>query len=157
MGILLKNAFVIDPIAATAAPMDLLVEDGVISALAAGIAAKGHEIIDCTGLYLAPGLVDMHVHFRDPGLTYKEDIITGSAAAAAGYPRADGICAGKGEKSGLLPRAAHRRRDRGAAGRNTDGFSGALSGWRGGVFRRRRTGYFGGSDAGCPERRKRAP
>ena len=59
-------------------------ENGIISALAAGIAAKGHEIIDCTGLYLAPGLVDMHVHFRDPGLTYKEDILTGSAAAAAG-------------------------------------------------------------------------
>lgn len=59
-------------------------ENGIVSALAAGIAAKGHEMIDCTGLYLAPGLVDMHVHFRDPGLTYKEDILTGSAAAAAG-------------------------------------------------------------------------
>ena len=59
-------------------------ENGIISALAAGIAAKGHEMIDCTGLFLAPGLVDMHVHFRDPGLTYKEDILTGSAAAAAG-------------------------------------------------------------------------
>ena len=64
--------------------MDLLLEGGVISAIAPGIAAKGHETIDCTGKVIAPGLVDMHVHFRDPGLTYKEDIVTGSAAAAAG-------------------------------------------------------------------------
>ena len=84
MGILLKNAWIVDPVSATAATGDLLMENGIISALAAGIAAKGHEMIDCTGLYLAPGLVDMHVHFRDPGLTYKEDILTGSAAAAAG-------------------------------------------------------------------------
>ena len=84
MGILLKNAWIVDPVSATAATGDLLMENGIVSALAAGIAAKGHEMIDCTGLFLAPGLVDMHVHFRDPGLTYKEDILTGSAAAAAG-------------------------------------------------------------------------
>ena len=84
MGILLQHATIIDPVALTAAPGDLLIEDGRIAALAPGIAAPGHEIIDCAGLCLAPGLVDMHVHFRDPGLTYKEDIITGSAAAAAG-------------------------------------------------------------------------
>ena len=61
MGILLKNAWIVDPVSATAATGDLLMENGIVSALAAGIAAKGHEIIDCTGLYLAPGLVDMHV------------------------------------------------------------------------------------------------
>ena len=84
MGILLQHATVIDPVALTAAPGDLLIEGGRITAMAPGIAAPGHEIIDCTGLCVAPGLVDMHVHFRDPGLTYKEDIVTGSAAAAAG-------------------------------------------------------------------------
>ena len=45
---------------------------------------NGSIIIDARGLYIAPGLVDVHVHFRDPGLTYKEDITTGAAAAAAG-------------------------------------------------------------------------
>ncbi len=84
MGILLQHATLIDPVALTAAPGDLLIEDGVITAMAPGIAAPGHEAIDCAGLCIAPGLLDMHVHFRDPGLTYKEDIVTGSAAAAAG-------------------------------------------------------------------------
>lgn len=84
MGILLKNGCVVDTQYQTLSPMDLLLEGGVISAIAPGIAAKGHETIDCTGKVIAPGLVDMHVHFRDPGLTYKEDIVTGSAAAAAG-------------------------------------------------------------------------
>ena len=84
MGILLKNGCVVDTQNQTLSPMDLLLEGGVISAIAPGIAAKGHETIDCTGKVIAPGLVDMHVHFRDPGLTYKEDIVTGSAAAAAG-------------------------------------------------------------------------
>ncbi len=117
MGILLKNAWIVDPVSATAATGDLLMENGIVSALAAGIAAKGHEIIDCTGLYLAPGLVDMHVHFRDPGLTYKEDILTGSAAAAAGgfttvacmptpnrcwTPRSRWNMSGKGKASWLL-------------------------------------------------------
>ena len=84
MGILLKNGCVVDTQNQTLSPMDLLLEGSVISAIAPGIAAKGHETIDCTGKVIAPGLVDMHVHFRDPGLTYKEDIVTGSAAAAAG-------------------------------------------------------------------------
>ena len=84
MGILLKNAWIVDPVSATAATGDLLMENGIVSALAAGIAAKGHEIIDCTGLYLAPGLVDMHVHFRDPGQTYKESMVSGCRASASG-------------------------------------------------------------------------
>ena len=63
---------------------DLLLADGII--VSAGPALKEHadRVIDGTGLAALPGLFDMHVHFRDPGLTYKEDILTGAAAAKAG-------------------------------------------------------------------------
>ncbi len=84
MGILLKNADFVDPVAGTVTRLDLLVEQGVISAMAPALPAGDHQTVDLTGCYLCPGLTDMHVHFRDPGLTYKEDIATGSAAAAAG-------------------------------------------------------------------------
>lgn len=84
MGILLKNGTVINPETKSALLSDLLIEDGKIVACAPSIPAEAHRVIDCTGLMVAPGLVDMHVHLRDPGLTYKEDIATGTAAAAAG-------------------------------------------------------------------------
>ena len=84
MGILLKNGRFVDPVSQTVTPLDLLVEAGTIAAMAPAIPGEGHQVIDLTGLFLCPGLVDMHVHFRDPGLTYKEDIASGSAAAAAG-------------------------------------------------------------------------
>ncbi len=84
MGILLKNAAFVDPVAMTVENTDLLVESGRIAAMARDLPASDHQVIDLTGQYLCPGLVDMHVHFRDPGLTAKEDIVTGSRAAAAG-------------------------------------------------------------------------
>ncbi len=84
MGILLKNVDFVDPIADSVTHLDLLIEQGVISAMAHRISSRGHQVLDLTGKYLCPGLVDMHVHFRDPGQTYKEDITSGSAAAAAG-------------------------------------------------------------------------
>ena len=84
MGILLKNADFVDPIRQTVTRLDLLIEEGRIAAMAPGLPGGGHQVLDLTGTSLCPGLVDMHVHFRDPGLTYKEDIATGSAAAAAG-------------------------------------------------------------------------
>lgn len=65
--------------------LDLLVRDGKIEKLAPEIAPEaGIKTLDARGCYLLPGLVDLHVHFRDPGFTYKETIATGSAAAAAG-------------------------------------------------------------------------
>lgn len=64
--------------------LDLLCENGKISQIAPHISTEGHTVVDATGKTIVPGLVDMHVHLRDPGLTYKEDIATGSAAAAAG-------------------------------------------------------------------------
>lgn len=63
---------------------DVLVEDGKIIKIAPEIKEEGAEILDATGLVVAPGLVDIHVHFREPGQTHKEDIHTGALAAAAG-------------------------------------------------------------------------
>ncbi|MEA4921474.1 MAG: dihydroorotase [Clostridiaceae bacterium] len=64
--------------------LDLLIEGGVISALAPNITEDGYEVIDCHGKSILPGLVDMHVHLREPGFEYKETISTGTEAAAAG-------------------------------------------------------------------------
>ena len=67
--------------------LDILIKDGKISKIgSAGSIPMVHDmdILDATGLIVAPGLVDMHVHFREPGFEYKEDILTGAAAAAAG-------------------------------------------------------------------------
>lgn len=81
MKILLKNARLIDPSRQLDEIGSLLLEDGFICAPDAG---EPDEIIDCEGLVAAPGLVDMHVHLRDPGQTHKEDVFTGCRAAAAG-------------------------------------------------------------------------
>jgi len=65
--------------------MDILIADGVVLELGHGLSApEGTETIDAGGLIVTPGLIDMHVHLRDPGLEYKEDIATGSRSAAAG-------------------------------------------------------------------------
>ena len=64
---------------------DVLIKDGVIAEISENIPETGYmTVIDATGLIVAPGLVDMHTHFRDPGFEYKEDILTGAATAAAG-------------------------------------------------------------------------
>ena len=84
MKLLIKNGNVIDPATNTDAVMDVLVEDGVIKEVAPSITVDFDKEIDASGLVVAPGLIDMHVHFRDPGQTYKEDILTGSKAAAKG-------------------------------------------------------------------------
>lgn len=63
---------------------DLLVEDGVIKAAGGQLSAEGAEVIDARGLVVAPGFIDMHVHLREPGLEAKEDIASGTRAAAAG-------------------------------------------------------------------------
>ena len=77
------HAHIIDPASGFDGPGELLVEDGKILEMGSRV-SPGEETIDCEGLVLAPGLVDMHVHLRDPGFTQKEDILTGCAAAAAG-------------------------------------------------------------------------
>lgn len=84
MKLLIKNGNVIDPATNTDAVLDVLVEDGVIKTVAPSISDDADRVIDASGLVVAPGLIDMHVHFRDPGQTHKEDIKTGSKAAAKG-------------------------------------------------------------------------
>ena len=85
MKLLIKNGRLVFPVTDTVVLQDLLVENGVISLMERGLEAEGCDrVIDASGLMVAPGLVDMHVHLRDPGLTYKEDILTGCAAAARG-------------------------------------------------------------------------
>lgn len=82
--ILIRNGRVVDAVTGTDAVMDVLIKNNMIEEVGKEIEADGAEIIDANGLVVAPGLVDTHVHFRDPGFTYKEDIITGAAAAARG-------------------------------------------------------------------------
>ncbi len=83
---LIKGALVVDPTQALEAPMDLLLADGKIALLAppGTIPAEGRRVVEARGLVLTPGLIDMHVHLREPGEEYKETIETGTRAAAQG-------------------------------------------------------------------------
>jgi dihydroorotase len=85
MNMLIKNGRVIDPSQKIDDTLDVLVENGLVKEIGKGLAAPAEtETIDAAGLYVVPGLIDMHVHLRDPGLEYKEDIISGTKAAVAG-------------------------------------------------------------------------
>jgi dihydroorotase len=80
----IQNARVIDPASRRDAPGDLFIDQGRIVAPLSAAARKRARRIDARGLVACPGLVDVHVHFREPGQTHKETIATGSRAAAAG-------------------------------------------------------------------------
>lgn len=83
--LLIRGAHVVDPQVGLDAVRDVVVEGERIAEVAESVQVPvGAEVIDGTGKYLVPGLVDIHVHFRDPGYEYKETIETGSAAAAVG-------------------------------------------------------------------------
>jgi dihydroorotase len=85
MNLLIKNGRVIDPSQKLDDTLDVVVENGLVKEIGKGLkASAGAETIDATGKYVVPGLIDMHVHLRDPGLEYKEDIISGTKAAVAG-------------------------------------------------------------------------
>lgn len=84
MKILLKNGYAVDSRNRFEGKRDLLICDGVIGEIAEEIDCEADQVIDCGGLAVLPGLCDMHVHFRDPGQTHKEDLFTGAEAAAAG-------------------------------------------------------------------------
>lgn len=82
--LLIRHARLIDPSQELDTVGDLLIENGKIIQTAGEIEAPDAQVLDAAGLVAAPGLVDMHVHLRDPGQTHKEDIQTGCRAAAAG-------------------------------------------------------------------------
>lgn len=85
MGILIKNGHILNPPTNMDEICDIRLEGNRIVELGSKLEPKAEDkVIDATGKYVTPGLIDMHVHFRDPGLTYKEDIETGSKAAAKG-------------------------------------------------------------------------
>lgn len=84
MKLLLKGGTIIDPAQNYNKTADLLIENGFISGIGENLSTAGTEIFDARGLVIAPGLVDMHVHLREPGLEAKEDIVSGTKAAAAG-------------------------------------------------------------------------
>ena len=84
MKILLKNGRVVDYATKTNEKIDILIEDGVIVKLQKEILAKADNVIDCTGLVIIPGMIDMHCHLREPGFEYKETIETGSKSAVKG-------------------------------------------------------------------------
>ena len=81
---LIKSARLIDPRSGTDKICDIALEGGRVLAIGELSGEAYGETLDASGLVAAPGFVDVHVHFRDPGLTYKEDILSGAAAAARG-------------------------------------------------------------------------
>lgn len=83
--ILIKNGLIINPATKFEKISDLLIEDGIVKEISTEISPCDQtQIIDAKGCVVSPGLIDIHVHFRDPGFTHKEDLFTGSMAAAAG-------------------------------------------------------------------------
>ena len=84
MSILIKNGRVIDPDTGRDGNYDVLIEDGKIVKVEEKLDVQAEEVLDAKDCYVMPGLIDLHVHLRDPGLTYKETVETGANAAAHG-------------------------------------------------------------------------
>lgn len=84
MSLLIKNGHVIDPEIKLDMVRDVLIQDDRIVRVDENISDAADEVIDANGMYVMPGFIDLHVHLRDPGLTYKETLATGGAAAARG-------------------------------------------------------------------------
>lgn len=82
---IIKNGFIMDPASGISGQFDIRIEKNIIAEISEHIfPADGEQVIDAAGLTVSPGLIDTHVHFRDPGFTYKETLHTGSLAAAKG-------------------------------------------------------------------------
>ena len=82
--VLIRGGHLIDPSQELEGEIDVLLEDGVIKELGQNLTSDGAEVIEAKGLWVIPGLIDMHVHLREPGQEWKEDIASGTRAAAAG-------------------------------------------------------------------------
>jgi len=82
--LIIKNGRVIDPASKHDSLSDVAIKDGTIAALGVNLDATGADVFDATGLIVAPGFIDMHVHMREPGFEHAETIETGARAAAAG-------------------------------------------------------------------------
>jgi dihydroorotase len=82
--LLIKNGRVIDPASGHDAVADVMIEDGLIAGVGRDLSRAGAEVFDATGLIVAPGFIDMHVHLREPGFEHAETIESGARAAAAG-------------------------------------------------------------------------
>lgn len=81
---IIKNGRVLDPANRLDKVCDILIEDGKIAKVGADMSVAGAEIFDAAGKVVTPGLIDMHVHLREPGQEAKEDFVSGSRAAVAG-------------------------------------------------------------------------
>jgi dihydroorotase len=82
--LLFRGPRIADPVTGRDGVADVLVRDGAIAEVGSGLSGAKAEVIDCDGLVLAPGLVDLHTHLREPGAEHKETVETGTRAAAAG-------------------------------------------------------------------------
>src|SRR5450755_194875 len=82
--LLIRNGRLIDPANRLDAVRDVLIVDGMVAAVGANLEVAGAEQFDATGLIVAPGFIDMHVHLREPGFEYAETIESGGRTAAAG-------------------------------------------------------------------------
>ena len=95
--ILLRGGRVLDPATNTDKVCDILMEEGLVLEVGEKLSEEGAQVRDVSGLWVAPGFCDMHVHFREPGLEYKEDIASGGRAAVAG------ACRGQRAASASVP------------------------------------------------------
>ena len=84
MKLLIRQGRLVDPVGGIGGIMDILLEDGKVAVIGSDIRESDAEVIDARGLTVCAGLVDMHVHLREPGFEYKETVETGAAAAARG-------------------------------------------------------------------------
>src|SRR5882672_4981758 len=95
MDICLRGGRVIDPARGMDADADVVLKDGVVAKVGRGVAdgqPGGVRIVDARGCWVVPGLIDLHTHLREPGQEYKEDIATGTRAAAAAASRPCAPC-----------------------------------------------------------------
>src|SRR2546429_4097808 len=82
--LIIKNGRVIDPASKHDSVSDVAIDSGMIAAVGPNLDSSGSEVFDATGLVVAPGFIDMHVHLREPGFEHAETIESGARAAAAG-------------------------------------------------------------------------